>query len=397
MSFASNLITVMSCFPLLAGCTGVPVRGSVGGQTIETRVDSEIARYYLATYLAGRRADALLDERIDRVYGRARDGLPERAELKRLSDEFSVDFAALYLADRIARASANRRFRAVFDEALAYCRKALPEQRVQLPASAAPYEVTFVPGYLYKRHRLTGADFAAPRAALERVGLARQFIETDEEGAIEPNAELVAAAVAARARTGRRVILVSASKSGPEVALALTHLGPAQSRHVAAWINIVGTLQGSPLADENLARELEEVIGQVKTAGVESLTVGRSRQRFGSFRIPEHLLVLNYIGIPLSGSISALARHGYLDLRKHGPNDGLSLLSDLIVPSGVTLAELGRDHFLLDDDIDVRTVALAITVVKWLDNRQTLSLHGSRRIDFSCCPGRFIEVQQVSE
>ena len=37
-------------------------------QTIETRVDSEAARYYLGSYLAGERNDAALNERIDRVY-----------------------------------------------------------------------------------------------------------------------------------------------------------------------------------------------------------------------------------------------------------------------------------------------------------------------------------------
>ena len=32
---------------ILPGCAGLPVRGSIGGQTIETRVDVEVARYYL--------------------------------------------------------------------------------------------------------------------------------------------------------------------------------------------------------------------------------------------------------------------------------------------------------------------------------------------------------------
>ena len=35
-----------------------------------------------------------------------------------------------------------------------------------------------------------------------------------------------------------------------------------------------------------------------------SMTTARSRQRFASFRIPEHVLVVNYFGIPVSGSIS---------------------------------------------------------------------------------------------
>jgi hypothetical protein len=365
---SARVVTLLSGLLSWTACTGLPVHGSVGGQTIETRVDSEAARYYLTNYLADKRGDALLDERIDRVYQSAHDGLPDRNELKRLSDDFSVDFAALYLADRIARVPGNRRFRNAFEQALDSTRQAFPEGRVKLPAAAAGYEVVFVPGYLHKRRPGTGADFAAPRAALQRVGLTRHFVATDEDDSIEANANIVADAIRTHAHTGQRLIVVSASKSGPEVALALTRLGPAHTRHVAAWVNIVGTLQGTPLADESLWQQLESLVGPVKIAGVESLTTTRSRERFAAFRIPEHVLVVNYIGIPLTGSISSWAWRGFLELKSHGPNDGLSLLSDLIVPGGVTLVELGRDHFLLNEQIDVKTVALAITVIRWLEN-----------------------------
>ena len=52
-----NLITLVAALLSLSACAGLPVRGTVGGQTIETRVDSEVARYYLANYLAGKRSD----------------------------------------------------------------------------------------------------------------------------------------------------------------------------------------------------------------------------------------------------------------------------------------------------------------------------------------------------
>ena len=101
MTLASfKILTLLSAILLLPACAGLPVRGMVGGQTIETRVDSEVARYYLASYLAGKHNNAALDERIDRVYQSVNGNLPDRNELKRLSDEFSVDFAALYLADQ---------------------------------------------------------------------------------------------------------------------------------------------------------------------------------------------------------------------------------------------------------------------------------------------------------
>ncbi len=367
--FVASICALLS----LSACAGLPVRGTVGGQTIETRVDSEVARYYLASYLAGQRGDAVLDERIDRVYQSANGSLPDRSELKRLSSDFSIDFASLYLADRIAHMPLNRRFRGVFDHAYDYARKAFPEGRVKLPATAADYEWVFIPSYLYKRVPGKGADFAGPRAALQRVGFACRFVETIEDGAIETNADLVVAAIRARAHSGRRLIVVSASKSSPEVALALTKLGPTETRHVSAWISIVGALQGTPLADGRLLPDLEEVIGKVNAAGMESLTTGRSRQRFDAFRIPEHVLVVNYLGIPVTGSISSLARIGFSQLRSYGPNDGIALLSDSIFPGGATLAELGRDHFLLGEQLDVTTVALAITVIRWLEDHDAKS------------------------
>jgi hypothetical protein len=350
-----------------AAPSGYPARGRVGGQSIETRVDSEAARYYLTSYLAGTRGDPALDERIDAAYLGAAARLPDRGELKRLSQEFSTDFAALHLADRIARIPLNRRFRDTFERALAQTRTYLPATP-PLPAGAERYEILFVPGYLYKRHPQTGADFAIPRAALAHAGIARHFVATGEDSAIETNAEIIAAALRKKAESARRLIVVSASKSGPEVALALTELGAARTRHVSAWINIVGTLQGSGLADNGLWYDLEHLVGRVDLAGVDSLTTRRSRERFQNFRVPEHLLVVNYFGIPLSGTLSSWARPGFWELKSEGPNDGLSLLSDLIFPEGVDLPEIGRDHFLLDEQIGARSVALFSAVIEWLEH-----------------------------
>src|SRR5438034_5619781 len=102
-------ISLAKLFSLLIGlassaaCSGLPVRGMVGGQTIETRVDSEVARYYLANYLAGNHNNPVLDARIDQAYQTINGNVPGRSELKQVSDEFSIDFAALLLADEISR------------------------------------------------------------------------------------------------------------------------------------------------------------------------------------------------------------------------------------------------------------------------------------------------------
>jgi hypothetical protein len=350
----------------LPACAGLPVRGNVGMQTIETRVDSEVARYYLGNYLAGERSDAALDERIDRVYQSANGNLPDRNQLKHLSDDFSVDFAALYFADQIAHIPVNRRFRRVFDEAYEYAGKALGERQVKLSA-VAHYEVLIVPIYLYKRLFGSGADLAAPREALQQLGFPCHFVETQDDGAVEANADLVAEAIRSRAQSDRRLIVISASKSSSEVALALTKLGPAETRHVAAWINTAGVLQGTPLTDEYLFQELEFLVGHLDDAGKESLTTTRGRKRFDSLRVPEHVFVVNYVGIPLTGTISFFARSSFLSLRKYGPNDGISLLADMVFPAGVTVADLGNDHFMRGRPADITTVALALSVLRWLE------------------------------
>jgi hypothetical protein len=360
-----KLVPLIFALLMLSACAGLSVQGMVGGQTIKTRVDSEVARYYVGNYLAGQRSDAILDEQIDRVYQNANGDLPDRDELKYLSDNFSVDFAALYFADQIARVPANQRFRRDFEQAYDYARKAFPEGRVSLPAN---YEVLAVPLYLYKRRFAVGADLSGPRKALEKVGLATHFVETDDDGSVEANAQLVAAAIRARAQSGRRLIILSASKSGPEVALALTKLAPSETRHVAAWINAVGSLQGTPLADELLFPDIKIIAGEIDAAGRESLMTTRSRQRFDSFRVPEHVLVVNYFGVPVIGSISLMLRRAYFPLRKHGPNDGVLLLPDMVYPGAVTLTELNEDHLMRGKPVDIATVALAITVIRWLEN-----------------------------
>jgi hypothetical protein len=40
----------------------------------------------------------------------------------------------------------------------------------------------------------------------------------------------------------------------------------------------------------------------------------------------------------------------------------------MIFPGGVTLTELGSDHFMRRKPLDIVTVALTITVINWLEH-----------------------------
>jgi hypothetical protein len=51
-----------------------------------------------------------------------------------------------------------------------------------------------------------------------------------------------------------------------------------------------------------------------------------------------------------------------------GSNDGMVLLSDMILPGGITLTKIRSDHFLMDQHLDVTSVALTTAVIRWLEN-----------------------------
>ena len=79
------------------------------------------------------------------------------------------------------------------------------------------------------------------------------------------------------------------------------------------------------------------------------------------------MLVVNFVGVPLSGDIVEGAEFGYSVTKRVGPNDGLTPIIDEIAHGGVTVVQVGLDHYYRDPALDVKTVALALTVLCTLD------------------------------
>lgn len=341
----------------------IPARGTIGGQPIETTVDSPAARYYLERYLRGERRAPEWDAAFDALHA---GGPPDRKQLGGLTRRFSTDLASLYVAQRLMDEPANRAAYALFMRELETLRPA------RAPAHAADPVVLLVPGWDYVRYgALTGADFALPRRALTQAGLTNRLIAIPPYGSVETNAALVAEAVRA---SGRPVILASASSAGPAVALALGELlAPSQSCHVQAWINIGGLLNGSPIVD-HYARWWKQPVTRPLAwwrgwswEAIDSMSLARSRERLARLRLPRHVFILNYIGIPFSGSVSPLARDNYEILRDEGPNDGLTFITDALAPGAPTIVALGRDHYLAEDpELALKTLALTRTVLAML-------------------------------
>jgi hypothetical protein len=294
-----------------------------------------------------------------------------RDTLAALSRAASVDAAAQAFAESVDALPRNRDFRARLEAAGA-------EASDGPHAAAARYLFLLVPGWRYRVNAHTGADLSRPRAVLERLGFATELVPLDENGTIEANASALADAIARQEAGGRALILVSTSKGGPETHLALDRAR--RSGHaaaVAAWVNIGGLLNGSAIADYWAAwprrwlAALAFAFQGFDIASIDSMTTETSRARFAAAALPAHVLVVNYVAVPMSWEVTSLSQGGYMTLVEHGPNDGLTLLADAIVPEGMTVLARGLDHFYATPDLDDRIAAMARALVRLLEERAT--------------------------
>jgi hypothetical protein len=371
---ASGLaLALLAVAALQAGCgeetRGVPARGAVAGRRIETTVDSAEARYLLSRGLTGAPSDPALDARIELAGRQLRGAEDPREHLARIAREFSTDFATLLLAEELLAVPPNARMQALYLEELGRLEAG---RAAPLPPRETRYAVLFVPGWLYRSHPENGAGFQRQLALAAQMGLEAELVPTAENASVEHNAGLIADDLRRRRDDGRRYILATASKSGAEVALALAGLSARETGHVAAWVNIGGVLGGSPLADAALTAP--RCWGALAFLGwrpggldgMRSMSTAARRSRVGELRLPGHILVVNYLPLPLSGNVTPRARSGYESMRALGPNDGLALTPDEIFPGAVSILEVGLDHFMTVPDIDRRTAALIRSVIDTL-------------------------------
>jgi hypothetical protein len=275
--------------------------------------------------------------------------VPDQEQLRELGQQVSVDFAALAFARAIGADERSRAVQEVFDRAL-QDGPARSQEMLRRPGGF-PYTVLFAPAWLYRSHPEVGADFARQRLLLDRLGIAHRLVPTPESGSVEDNAAAIAAAVRDAGREGRELIVVSTSKSGAEVALALSQLlTPEETARVAGWLNAAGALGGTPLADAALRPPASWLTRAVlwftgwNLAGLTSMSRGPSRTRLDGARLPDEIAVVNLLAVPVSGSVGRRLHGSYQILRRHGPNDGVVLLADAVWPGGANIVALGADH-----------------------------------------------------
>jgi len=390
LKIVHKLLTIFRLYYSLLRCARsiprIPVHTDLAGQKIRTTVDSEVARYYLEHYLKGDRFCPKLDAAIDTIEQRTRDGTPSQAFLKSVATIYSTDFSTLVLWQHLLRDPVNKLVQNLFAKEFSWLKADIQGDITKLIPEDKSYLIVFAPGWLYKSNPENGGDFAKPRKVLADAGIKTALLKIQENGTVERNADFIAEQLIRLGHEAQKVIVVSVSKAGPEVALALTRLHQSGTPHtVKVWMNVGGVLHGTALVDTALTWPMSWyvrffLISRKPLDGIVSLTTGRSAKRAKQPTLPPGITVVNYVGIPLSGQVSDRAKFGYSLLRSEGPNDGLTLILDEIPSDSITIAELGLDHFFYDPEIHIKTVALINTVIRYVEARRSAP-HNSLNID----------------
>ncbi|GMW03151.1 MAG: hypothetical protein AMXMBFR84_42860 [Candidatus Hydrogenedentota bacterium] len=348
------------------------VVGMVAGQHIDAMADSPCVSEYVNALNQRMEMSETLDSAIKKA-----DAAPLNAgTLRDLSALTSVDLATLYFTARLYRDTQNRIYQDAFAELTEHYHASGPD-KIGNSIPLNRYTLAFVPGYGYKMDTSTGSDFARQRALMARLGIGTVLIETNETGTVEENATIIADNVRQLGEDGEEVIIVSASKGGPEVALALGEImSHEDARFVKAWISIGGVLRGSPMADHMLGwprRWLVATVGRLlgHPKGIaKNLSTDVRGEVFERIAIPEHILTVQYVGAPLCSQVRRETRKRYATLHPLGPNDGLTLLPDELVEGGIAVTDIGLDHYYRDSMIDMKTLALTQLVIGKLADRE---------------------------
>jgi len=266
--------------------------------------------------------------------------------LQRLAEEEGIDFATALLYDRLIRSPQH-------GPGVAHI-EAPPETPV---GRRPPITLAIVPGACYVEYPHTGAGGERLGAIAETLGCQTKVVPIKSFGSLAENAQTICDWLSCC--TDDRIIVVSLSKGGADVKLALARPeADLAFRRVKAWVSLSGIIYGTPLADWFLGRPLSRVLLRLlcwyrgyRFDYLQDLGRRPGGPLDSDLRLPDHLKVVHVIGFPLIRHLSSpLARRTHRRLAPLGPNDGGGiLLADVLRLPGLVYPVWGADHYLQPD------------------------------------------------
>lgn len=274
------------------------------------------------------------------------DSLTPDALQKITSETGDVDKATAVFYHRVISDERNRRLIEYLDRRQYELINNSPDY------SAKNLLLALAPGMFWKDNPDVGAGGEQLRRIAADMGLKEAIIPVEQSGTAEVNGRAICEYIR-KTQQFDAILLASVSKGGADIKYALKLCGQTpEFKKVAAWFNIGGINNGSPLIDD---------IDSTFTFRLEARTYfwlygydwdGFLSMRYGAGspldfqpKIPDHMEVINIVPAPMQRHVSSRARPFYDYLAQFGPNDGLTLLGDNYIPGSLIYPAWRNDHY----------------------------------------------------
>jgi hypothetical protein len=238
--------------------------------------------------------------------------------------------------------------------------------------------LALVPGIFYEDYPETGADGAELRRVAEQLDMRFDIIPLKGTEGLDAAADVIEEWLL-RLPADSRVLLFTLSKGSAEVRHTLSRY-PVSSpeyrrvheafRRVRAWVSISGSPFGSPQFEMVLKRPLPRVVFSVlfwcRRWSMSRLRDVLRYRPSAPFVLPMHVQFVQIAAFPLQVHLrDRRSRRFRKRLAEYGPNDGFSVMKDLVALPGSFYAAWGADHYLHGDfDLPGRITRLVAFLVR---------------------------------
>lgn len=263
-----------------------------------------------------------------------------RETVQKLSAQHGVDFATALLYDRVTRSPLHSPFISAINQWPGMHAFSVPERK--------PI-VAVVPAAFYKENPESGADGKLICEEACKLGLRTELIPVSSTGTLAENAVQIRSWLTSHNK--EPIILVSVCKGGADAKHALgSHA--ACFENISTWINVCGTLNGSPVAEWLLASKPRFFVAwlycKCKRQSIRFLhELAPNGPLSSPLKPPASMQLINVVGFPLRRHLTnRFMRQCHQRVAAAGPTDGGILLADVCRLPGVIYPIWGGDHYL---------------------------------------------------
>jgi hypothetical protein len=286
-------------------------------------------------------------------------------KLRQITESEGVDFATALLFERVKSLERTARFIQEVDKFQS------SNTGGQFHLAEAPL-VAIVPAAFYAEKPHSGADGRVVSQAVARMKLECELVPVRSTGTLAENSAILVDWL--ERHSERRIIMLSLCKGGADVKFAINKSkSEGHFANVLAWVNICGTLNGSPVAEWLLATKLRTFVswlflvsGGHNLEFLREIVPSQNGALSGPIELPSKIQLINIVGFPLRHHLeNGFMRRCHQALSSQGPNDGGVLLLDVCRLPGLLYPVWGADHYLRPEQ---RAQDIIVAVLKWLMN-----------------------------